>query len=248
MLRYSDPLQPGVYSRFNTPWPAYVDTPLVGGKTYAYRVRALGSGGLESRLSDFVLATVLADDLAPAPPEFLFAKLSGNTDIELSWRASTTDEDGSEQTGLHQYRIYRSEGTGSAGFGWLATVDSTTLSYVDEDLETSTTYSYQVRAIDANGNESEPSGTVSLQTGPESRIGRPTNVAAVVRNLPEEGTVVIVTWRAPPGITHFRVNRQRVGSRIRTAGSKPCHTSCETPSISTPTSNRAIRTSIKWFP
>lgn len=212
VLRYSDPLQPEVFSRFNTPWPAYVDTPLVGGKTYAYRVRALGSGGLESRLSDFVLATVLADDLAPAPPEFLYAKLSGNTNIEVSWRASTTDEDGSEQTGLHQYRIYRSEGTGSAGFRWLATVDSTTLSYVDEDLETSTTYSYQVRAIDANGNESEASRTVSLQTGPDSRIGRPTNVAAVVRSLPDEGAVVIVTWRAPPGITRFRVNRQRVGA------------------------------------
>ncbi len=213
VLRYSDPLQPDLFSTFITPWPAYVDSPLVGGKTYAYRVRALGSGGLKSRLSDFVLATVMDDDLAPAPPEFLYAKLSGFTDIELSWRASMTDEDGSEQTGLHQYRIYRSEGSGSAGFKWLATVDSTTLNYVDEDLETSTTYSYQVRAIDASGNEGPASSTVSLQTGPEARIGRPTNVAAVVRNLPEEGTVVIVTWRAPPGITRFRVNRQRVGAR-----------------------------------
>lgn len=213
VARYSDPLRPDLFSTFITPWPAYVDSPLVGGKTYAYRVRALGSGGLNSRLSDFVLATVMDDDLAPAPPEFLYAKLSGNTDIELSWRASTTDEDGSEQTGLHQYRIYRSEASGSAGFEWLATVDSTTLSYVDKDLEPATTYSYQVRAIDANGNEGPASSTVSLQTGPDSRIGRPTNVAAVVRNLPEEGTVVIVTWRAPPGITRFRVNRQRVGAR-----------------------------------
>ena len=217
VLRYSDPLQPEVFSRFNTPWPAYVDTPLVGGKTYAYRVRAQGSGGLESRLSDFVLATVLEDDLAPAPPEFLYAKLSGNTDVELSWRASTTDEDGSEQTGLHQYRIYRSEGSGSAGYRWLATVDSTTLSYVDKDLESSTTYNYQVRAIDANGNESEASRTVSLQTGPDSRIASPTHVAAVVRDLPDEGTVVIVTWRAPAGITQFRVNRQRVGARSSNA-------------------------------
>ncbi|MCE2440628.1 MAG: hypothetical protein J4F39_14510 [Candidatus Latescibacteria bacterium] len=217
VLRYSDPLRPDVVSTFNTPWPAYVDTPLVGGKTYAYRVRALGSGGLTSRLSDFVLATVLDDDLAPAPPEFLYAKLSGNTDIELSWRASRTDEDGSEQTGLHQYRIYRSEGSGSAGYEWIATVDSTTLSYVDEGLETSTMYNYQVRAIDASGNESQASITVSLQTGPDSRIARPTNVAAVVRNLPDEGTVVIVTWKAPQGITRFRVSRQRVGDRSSSA-------------------------------
>ncbi len=217
VMRYSDPLRPDVFSTFNSVWPAYVDTPLVGGRTYAYRVRALGSGGLNSRLSDFVLATVLDDDLAPAPPEFLYAKLSGNTDIELSWRASRTDEDGTELTGLHQYRIYRSEGSGSAGFKWLATVDSTTLGYVDKDLETSTTYSYHVRAIDASGNEGPASSSVSLQTGPDSRIARPTNVAAVVRNLPEEGTVVVVTWTAPRGITRFRVNRQRVSARSSSA-------------------------------
>lgn len=212
VLRYSDPLQPEVFSTFITPWPAYVDTPLVGGRTYAYRVRALGARGLQSRLSDFVLATVLEDDLAPAAPEFLYARLEGNTVIELSWRASETDEDGSEQTGLHQYRVYRSKGSGSAGFRWIATVDSTTLSYLDEDLEPSTMYNYQVRSIDAGGNESEASRTVSLQTGPDSRIARPTNVAAVVRNLPDEGTVVVVTWTAPAGITRFRVTRQRVGA------------------------------------
>lgn len=321
VLRYSDPLQPDVFSTFITPWPAYVDSPLVGGKTYAYRIRALGSGGLNSRLSDFVLATVLDDDLAPAPPEFLYAKLSGNTDIELSWRASTTDEDGSEQTGLHQYRIFRSEGSGSAGYEWIATVDSTTLSYLDEGLETSTMYNYQVRAIDGAGNESEasrsvsletgptvedeqapgppeflyaelsgntaiqlswrasttdedgteqtglshyriyrsegtgsagflliatvdstnlryrdsgletsttyvyqvravdvrenesePSNTVSLTTGTRRLVPRPTNVAAVVRELEDEGVAVVVTWRAPVGITSFGVYRQTAGA------------------------------------
>ena len=217
VMRYSDPRQADPLATFNTLWPAFIDSPVVGGQIYAYRVRALGSGGLKSRLSDFALATVLDDDLAPAPPDFLYAKLSGNTDIELSWRASTTDEDGSEQTGLHQYRIYRSEGSGSAGFEWLATVDSTTLGYVDKDLETSTTYRYHVRAIDASGNEGPASSSVSLQTGPDSRIARPTNVAAVVRNLPEEGTVVVVTWRAPAGITRFRVNRQRVSARSSSA-------------------------------
>ncbi len=212
VMRYGDPRQPEALATFNTVWPTYVDSPLVGGQVYAYRVRALGSGGLKSELSDFVLATVSDDDLAPAPPDFLYAKLSGNTSIQLTWRASTTDEDGSEQTGLHQYRIYRSEESASAGFEWIATVDSTTLTYLDSDLETSTTYIYQVRAIDASGNEGEASRSVSLQTGPDSRIARPTNVAAVVRELPGEGTVVVVTWTAPRGITRFRVNRQRVST------------------------------------
>ncbi len=88
---------------------------------------------------------------------------------------------------------------------------------MDKDLETSTTYRYHVRAIDASGNEGPASSSVSLQTGPDSRIARPTNVAAVVRNLPEEGTVVVVTWTAPAGITRFRVNRQRVSARSSSA-------------------------------
>ena len=216
VLRYSDPLQPDVFSTFSTPWPAYVDSPLVGGKTYAYRVRALGSGGLNSRLSDFVLATVLDDDLAPAAPEFLYVKLSGNTDIELTWRASTTDEDGSEQTGLHQYRIYRSEGSGSAGYEWIATVDSTRLSYLDEGLEASTMYSYQVRAIDGAGNESEASRSVSLETGTavedEQAPGPPEFLYAELSG----NTAILLSWRASTtdedgtqqtGLSHYRIYR-----------------------------------------
>ncbi|MDE2998737.1 MAG: hypothetical protein OXU79_06620 [Gemmatimonadota bacterium] len=214
VVRYSDVLRPDVFSTFITPWPAYVDTPLVGGKTYAYRVRALGPGGLSSRLSDFVLATVLDDDLAPAPPEFLYAKLSGNTDIELSWRASTTDEDGSELTGLSHYRIYRSEGTGSAGFAWIATVDSTNLTYVDSGLETSTTYIYQVRALDASGNESQASNSVSLETELDDDLA-PAPPEFLHAEL-TGNTAIKLTWRAPTvdedgsdltGLSHYRIYR-----------------------------------------
>ncbi len=214
VLRYSDALQPDLFSTFNTPWPAYVDSPLVGGKSYAYRVRALGSGGLNSRLSDFVLATVLDNDLAPAPPEFLHAELTGNTAIQLTWRAPTTDEDGSELTGLSNYRIYRSEGTGSAGFAWIATVDSASLRYVDSGLETSTTYIYQVRALDASGNESQASNNVSLETelDDDQAPAPPEFLHAELTG----NTAIQLTWRAPTtdedgsdlaGLSHYRIYR-----------------------------------------
>ncbi len=148
----------------------------------------------------------------PPPPDFLFARLSSNAAVQLSWRASTTDEDGSDQTGLSHYRIYRSEGTGSAGFAWIATVDSTVLGYLDDDLETSTTYNYHVRAIDASGNESEASSMVSLQTGSGRVVARPTDVSAFVREREDEGLVVVVRWRAPVGISRFGVYRRKAST------------------------------------
>ncbi|MDE2889545.1 MAG: hypothetical protein OXR72_15160, partial [Gemmatimonadota bacterium] len=195
LLRYSDPHQPDLFSTFITPWPAYVDSPLVGGNTYAYRVRASGSGGLKSKLSDFVLATVMDDDPAPAPPEFLYAELTGNTAIQLTWRAPTADEDGSDLTGLSQYRIYRSEGTGSAGFAWIATVDSTNLRYVDSGLEPSTIYIYEVRALDASGNESQASNSVSLETelDDDQAPAPPEFLYAELTG----NTAIQLTWRAP---------------------------------------------------
>ncbi len=194
VMRYSDPRQPEAIATFNTLWPAYVDSPLVGGQIFAYRVRAVGSGGLKSRLSDFVLATV-SDDPAPAPPDFLYAELSGNTAIQLSWRASTTDEDGSDQTGLSHYRIYRSEESASAGFEWIATVDSTALSYRDDDLETSTTYNYHVRAIDASGNESEASKTVSLETGSTVEDEQAPAPPEFLYAKLSSNTTILLTWR-----------------------------------------------------
>jgi fibronectin type 3 domain-containing protein len=201
----------------------YVDSGLETSTTYIYQVRALDAGGNESEASNRVsLETELDDDQTPAlsmpaatrarSPEFLHAELTGNTAIQLTWRAPATDEDGSDLTGLSHYRIYRSEGTGSAGFAWIATVDSTNLRYVDSGLETSTTYIYQVRALDAGGNESEASNRVSLETGSVRSVPQPTMVAAALRDLEDQGLAIVVTWRAPAGITSFGVYRQLASS------------------------------------
>ena len=212
ILRYNDASEQVASATFTSLLTSYVDSPLVAGQTYVYRLQALGSGGLESELSSFASATVPEDNNAPASPGVLSAVLSSDVVIQLTWSAPKTDSDGTELTGLSGYRVYRSEGTGSAGFQLVGAVDSTALTYADIGLDQSTSFIYRVSALDASGNESAFSSSVSLTTGSSDEISTPTNVVALSLDDPDLGLVVRVTWSAPSGITEFRVQRQTVGS------------------------------------
>jgi chitinase len=74
------------------------------------------------------------------------------TTMTLGWKAST---DGSGT--LAGYKLYRN-GT------LIATLGSTTLSYLDTDLTVGTTYSYTIAAYDSAGNTSAQSSTMSAKT------------------------------------------------------------------------------------
>jgi len=212
VLRYNDAAETGATATFTTLLTTYVDSPLVAGQTYVYRIQALGNGGLVSKLSTFASATIPEDNNAPAAPGVLSAVLSGDTNIQLTWSAPKSDLDGTTLTGLSGYRVYRSQGTGSAGFQVVGNVDSAVVTYLDAGLAQSTTFIYRVSALDASGNESSFSSSVSLTTGSSSGISSPTNVAALALEDPDLGLVVRVTWSAPGGIVEFRVQRQTVGS------------------------------------
>ncbi len=207
VLRYTDP-QAQAQAVFSTVQTTYVDSPLAAGQTFVYRVQAVGTGGLESELSQFVSAEVPLDNRAPATPGVFSGSLSASDAIELTWSAPKTDAGGSELTGFTGFRIYRSEGTGGPGFGLLTQADSTRRVYDDQGLELATTYSYRISAIDGHGNESALSSSISLTT---STASPPTNVqAAVITTVTD--TLVRVTWTEPAEFTSFRVERQTVGT------------------------------------
>jgi fibronectin type 3 domain-containing protein len=212
VLRFTDPTQADPEKMVSTVLTTFVDSPLVAGQTYVYRVQALGSGGLESELSNFASATVPVDTDAPASPGVLSAVLISDAVIQLTWSAPKTDADGTALTGLSGYRVYRSEGSGGAGFQFVGSVDSVLVTFADIGLEQATTFIYRVSALDASGNESAFSSSVSLTTGSSDDISAPTNVAALALDDPDLGLVVRVTWSAPSGITEYRVQRQTVGS------------------------------------
>jgi chitodextrinase len=89
------------------------------------------------------------DTQAPTAPSGLTADAPGPTRVNLSWTASTDNE------GVTGYRVFR-DGTQIG--------TSTSTSYADTTVSASTTYEYQVRAVDAAGNPSDPSNTATVTT------------------------------------------------------------------------------------
>ena len=95
------------------------------------------------------------DASPPSAPTGLTATATGSTSVSLGWMAST------DNVGVTGYRVYR--GTGGAVPSLLATVSGTQTAYADTSVAAGTSYTYQVSAIDAAGNESQKA-SVSVTT------------------------------------------------------------------------------------
>ena len=130
---------------------SYTDASVAAGTTYSYTVRAINGAALAS--ADSTAATAITplptDTEEPSVPQNLHAVTIGTEGAQLAWSAAT------DNVGVTGYRVYRD---GSL----LATVVGT--SFDDSGLAPATTYSYQVSARDAAGNESEQSESLTVQT------------------------------------------------------------------------------------
>ena len=202
VLRYTDPAQTEADVTFMTVHTTYVDSPLVAGQTYVYRVQAVGTNNEESERSLYASATVNVDDVPPATPgNFAAVLASTGTAIELSWDAPIRDANGGSLTGLAGFVIYRD--TSNVALTELTTVDATHEMYVDTNLESHKTYRYQISAIDDNGNESARSPIRTVTT--TDMIAVPPSNLQVSYNgdVPE----VNLTWRAPAEYDNFVIQR-----------------------------------------
>jgi fibronectin type 3 domain-containing protein len=141
-------------------WVEYDVTPFVTGSgTYSFDLATTSSDGVDiySREAatlrpELVVTTGTPDKSPPTAPGNLSATANGSNRIDLSW---LTSRDNEAVTG---YNVYRG-GTLLAGIG-------TTLSYSDTSVAPNTTYGYEVRALDAAGNISDPSNTATATTDP----------------------------------------------------------------------------------
>ena len=93
------------------------------------------------------------DTEAPSQVTGLTATSAGTSQIDLTWNAAT------DNVGVESYNIYRD--------GSLIASSSST-SYSDTGLSSGTTYSYEVNAVDAAGNEGALSGSASATTDSDS--------------------------------------------------------------------------------
>jgi fibronectin type 3 domain-containing protein len=132
------------------PTTSFTDTGVGAGATYYYQVSAVNSVGEGPRSGERSATTpATGDSIAPSTPYNMTTLLTGTTQVVIDWANST------DNVGVTGYQVYRD---GS----FVGTV--TTSWFIDSDLAASTTHTYQVRAVDAAGNRSAASITLSATT------------------------------------------------------------------------------------
>ena len=204
VMRYTDPAQTEAEATFTTVQTTYSDAEVEVGRTYVYRVQAVGSNNEESELSLFASAEVLPDNSPPATPgNFVAALASTGTSIELRWDAPTRDTGGGILTGLTGFVIYRAD-TSNVGLTEIATVDDPTQEmYLDTGLENQKIYRYQISAVDHRGNESARS-SIKMVTTTDLIVVPPSNLQA---SYNASGPAVDLSWTAPDEYDSFVVQR-----------------------------------------
>ncbi len=200
---------------FTTGQTTYIDSGLTGGATFFYRVSAVATDG-ESDQSSFVGATVQSDNRGPAAPTFVEGTpVTGDPEqLNITWKAPTTDSNGSALTGLDSYLIYRSD-TSDGQFSLVGSSSAT--SFVDTGLTAQTTFFYQVEAADSDGNVSPRSTTISATTG---GVDVPANVtlSSATPSDAAQPPVVTVRWEASSGaILNYDVQRTTVANSTNDA-------------------------------
>jgi fibronectin type 3 domain-containing protein len=167
--------------------------------SYSYTVRAEDQAGNASAPSDPASATV-PDIERPTKPGNLTATPSGAGQVDLSWQASS---DNVQVTG---YKVYR-------GAQEIASLGAVT-SFSDTGRPPGT-YTYTVKAMDAAGNLSDPSGAATAVVPDSSDPTAPTELGATAVS----STQIDLRWQASSddvGVTGYRIYRG--GGLIDTVG------------------------------
>jgi chitodextrinase len=181
----------------------FTDPGLAASTTYRYQVRAVDAAGNLSAYSSIATATTPAggDTTAPSAPTGLSATAFSSTRVDLAWTAST------DNVGVTGYRVERCQGAGCTNFTQVGTPTAT--SFSDIGLAASTTYRYQVRAVDAAGNLSTYSSIATATTpaaGDTTAPSAPTGLTATAIST----TRIDLSWTASTdnvGVTGYRVER-----------------------------------------
>ncbi|MGH9861796.1 MAG: fibronectin type III domain-containing protein [Candidatus Acidiferrales bacterium] len=127
---------------------SYSDTGLLSSTPYSYRVRAFNASG-NSAYSNTDEAITPSAPKPPAAPSNLTATAVSSTQINLTWQDNSTTEAG--------FNIERCTGTTAfcdanpANFAYVTSRGVNNISYSDTGRAPNTTYSYRVRASNADG-------------------------------------------------------------------------------------------------
>ena len=176
----------------------YTHTGVASGTTYQYRVYAINAIG-ESASPSNVASVSAGTATVPNAPTGLTATVSGQTEVNLSWEAPSSNG-GAVITG---YRIEVSTNEVDTWSNLVANTGSATTTYTHTGLASGTTYQYPVYAINAIGESSSPSNVASVSVGTAPRPNAPTGLTATSSGQTE----IILSWMAPTGapVTGYRI-------------------------------------------
>ena len=182
---------------------SFSDTGLAPSSTYRYQVRAVDASGNFSGYSAVASASTPAqsDTTPPSAPTGLSATAISSSRIDLGWTAST------DNVGVAGYRVERCQGAGCTNFAQVAPPTGTT--YSDTGLSPSTTYRYQVRAVDAAGNLS-PYSVIATATTPAATDTTPPSAPTGLAATAVSASRIDLNWTAATdnvGVAGYQVER-----------------------------------------
>lgn len=180
---------------------------LAPGATTSLCVRAVDAAGNRSSVSGSVAVTTLPDTVPPGVPTQLAVVRTGPVEAAVSWSPAT------DNVGVVRYDVRR-------GGVIVGSTAGTTL--LMTGLTPSTTYSCDVRAIDASGGASAYCTAISVTTPPDTQPpGQPEGLAVSAISY----TSCTLSWLASSddaGVTGYRVYRDGVLSTTSAGTSAAC--------------------------
>lgn len=196
----------GPYTQISTPTTtSYTDNSVTNGTKYYYVVSAYNSNGQSANSSE-VNVTPTAPQPPPAPAGL--QATAGNTQVNLTWTAST---------GATSYHVKRSTTNG----GSYAQISApTSASFTDTGLTNGTTYFYVVSAVNASGESANSSQASATPVAPATPPAAPTALKATAGNAQ-----VSLTWTASAGATSYHVKRSTASGGPYTQVAAPTTTS-----------------------
>jgi fibronectin type 3 domain-containing protein len=167
----------------------YLDSGLVAGTQYTYRIRAMNAAGTSAYSAE---APVTLLSLPLAPSNVKPARITSN-EVDFTWQDNATNETG--------YRVFRQVNASSMFFS-IATLPPGSTSYQDTSATPGTTYAYHVEAFNTAGYSGDSGALIvtTLTGGPAPAA--PTSVVAV----PGPGQVAL-SWASVNGATSYNIYR-----------------------------------------
>jgi chitodextrinase len=161
----------------------YVDSAVSDGTTYSYFVEAFDLGGNVSAPSQSVNITTW-NNIPPAAPTSLAGTAVSTQEISLAWTAAAG------KVAISTYNVFR--GTSPSNLAQVATLYSTSTSYINYPLNPGTKYYFGVEAVDTDGNVSPMSAIIVTST--LALPSAPTKPAATASST----TAIGLSWTAGP--------------------------------------------------